>query len=95
MPESHLVRANALHGQSGQAARLIGALAGGLAVGAGGLAAVVWIDVAGFLLCAAAGEPADVVTGRGRACPGAAGAVRAAGEGRPAAGGVHGDHGAG
>ncbi|GAA3706661.1 MFS transporter [Nonomuraea antimicrobica] len=52
VPESHLVRANALHGQSGQAARLIGALAGGLAVGAGGLAAVVWIDVAGFLLSA-------------------------------------------
>ncbi|MEV0595961.1 MFS transporter [Nonomuraea cavernae] len=47
-----LVRANALHGQSGQAARLLGALAGGVAVGAGGLAAVVWIGVAGFLISA-------------------------------------------
>ncbi|GAA1722796.1 MFS transporter [Nonomuraea bangladeshensis] len=32
---SQLVRANALQGQSGQAARLLGALAGGVAVGAG------------------------------------------------------------
>ncbi|SEG30266.1 Transmembrane secretion effector [Nonomuraea solani] len=50
--ESQLVRANALHGQSGQAARLVGAMAGGIAVGAGGLAAVVLIDVASFLLSA-------------------------------------------
>ncbi|MFB4281638.1 MFS transporter [Nonomuraea sp. MTCD27] len=50
--ESQLVRANALHGQSGQAARLLGAMAGGVAVGAGGLAAVVWIDVACFVLSA-------------------------------------------
>ncbi|NUW37852.1 MFS transporter [Nonomuraea sp. SMC257] len=49
---SQLVRANALHGQSGQAARLLGALAGGVAVGAGGLAAVVWIGAAGFLISA-------------------------------------------
>ncbi|MGP3962764.1 MFS transporter [Nonomuraea sp. 3N208] len=49
---SQLVRANALHGQTGQAARLLGALAGGVAVGAGGLAAVVWIGVAGFLISA-------------------------------------------
>ncbi|NJP93019.1 MFS transporter [Nonomuraea sp. FMUSA5-5] len=49
---SQLVRANALHGQSGQAARLLGAPAGGVAVGAGGLAAVVWIGVAGFLISA-------------------------------------------
>ncbi|MGW2150907.1 MFS transporter [Nonomuraea bangladeshensis] len=49
---SQLVRANALQGQSGQAARLLGALAGGVAVGAGGLAAVVWIGVAGFLISA-------------------------------------------
>jgi Na+/melibiose symporter-like transporter len=47
-----LVRANALHGQSGQAARLLGALVGGVAVGAGGLAAVVWIGAAGFLISA-------------------------------------------
>lgn len=33
---AQLVRANALHGQTGQAARLLGALAGGAAVGAGG-----------------------------------------------------------
>ncbi|MEV0821367.1 MFS transporter [Nonomuraea rubra] len=52
VPEEQLVRANALHGQSGQAARLVGAMAGGVAVGAGGLAAVVWIDVASFLLSA-------------------------------------------
>ncbi|MEV0622602.1 MFS transporter [Nonomuraea sp. NPDC050404] len=52
VPESQLVRANALHGQSGQAARLLGALAGGVAVGAGGMAAVVGIGVAGFLLSA-------------------------------------------
>lgn len=50
--EAQLVRANALHGQSAQAARLVGALAGGVAVGAGGLAAVVWIDVASFVLSA-------------------------------------------
>ncbi|MFC5829246.1 MFS transporter [Nonomuraea insulae] len=50
--ESQLVRANALHGQSGQVARLLGAMAGGVAVGAGGLAAVVWIDVASFLVSA-------------------------------------------
>ncbi|MEV0202936.1 MFS transporter [Nonomuraea sp. NPDC050691] len=49
---SQLVRANALHGQTGQAARLLGALAGGVAVGAGGLAAVVGIGVAGFLISA-------------------------------------------
>jgi len=49
---SQLVRANALHGQTGQAARLLGASAGGVAVGAGGLAAVVWIGVAGFLISA-------------------------------------------
>ncbi|MBN6054759.1 MFS transporter, partial [Nonomuraea sp. RK-328] len=49
---SQLVRANALHGQSGQAARLLGALAGGVAVGAGDLAAVVWIGVTGFLISA-------------------------------------------
>ncbi len=49
---SQLVRANALHGQSGQAARLLGALAGGIAVGAGGLAAVVVIGAAGFLISA-------------------------------------------
>ncbi|MFI7643618.1 MFS transporter [Nonomuraea sp. NPDC049400] len=49
---SQLVRANALHGQTGQAARLLGALAGGVAVSAGGLAAVVWIGVAGFLISA-------------------------------------------
>ncbi|MER7370497.1 MFS transporter, partial [Nonomuraea wenchangensis] len=49
---SQLVRANALHGQSGQAARLLGALAGGVAVGTGGLAAVVWIGMAGFLISA-------------------------------------------
>ncbi|TDD46416.1 MFS transporter, partial [Nonomuraea terrae] len=49
---AQLVRANALHGQSGQVARLLGAMAGGVAVEAGGLAAVVWIDVASFLLSA-------------------------------------------
>jgi Na+/melibiose symporter-like transporter len=49
---SQLVRANALHGQTGQAARLLGAPAGGVAVGAGGPAAVVWIGVAGFLISA-------------------------------------------
>lgn len=49
---SQLVRANALHGQTGQAARLLGASAGGVAVGAGGPAAVVWIGVAGFLISA-------------------------------------------
>ncbi|MEU8360086.1 MFS transporter [Nonomuraea sp. NPDC048882] len=49
---AQLVRANALHGQTGQAARLLGALAGGAAVGAGGLAAVVWIGVAGFAISA-------------------------------------------
>ncbi|MDX3109482.1 MFS transporter, partial [Nonomuraea angiospora] len=51
--ESQLVRANALHGQTGQVARLLGAMLGGLAVSAGGLAAVVLIDVASFLLSAA------------------------------------------
>ncbi|MEV4355739.1 MFS transporter [Nonomuraea sp. NPDC049625] len=51
--ESQLVRANALHGQTGQAARLLGAMLGGLAVSAGGLAAVVLIDVASFLVSAA------------------------------------------
>ncbi|MEV4574141.1 MFS transporter [Nonomuraea jabiensis] len=51
--ESQLVRANALQGQTGQVARLLGAMLGGLAVGAGGLAAVVLIDVASFLVSAA------------------------------------------
>ncbi|GAA3260860.1 MFS transporter [Nonomuraea helvata] len=50
--DSQLVRANALHGQTGQVARLLGAMLGGVAVGAGGLAAVVLIDVASFLLSA-------------------------------------------
>ncbi|MET8869932.1 MFS transporter [Nonomuraea sp. NPDC004580] len=52
VPEPQLVRANALTGQSGQAARLLGALAGGVAVGAGGLGAVVGIGTAGFLASA-------------------------------------------
>ncbi|MFI7133799.1 MFS transporter [Nonomuraea sp. NPDC050153] len=50
--ESQLVRANALHGQTGQVARLLGAMLGGLAVSAGGLAAIVLIDVASFLVSA-------------------------------------------
>lgn len=52
VPDAQLVRANALHGQSGQAARLLGAVVGGVAVEAGGLGAVVWIDVTSFLLSA-------------------------------------------
>ncbi|GAA1673724.1 MFS transporter [Nonomuraea maheshkhaliensis] len=52
VPPGQLVRANALHGQTGQAARLLVALAGAAAVGAGGLAAVVWIGVAGFAISA-------------------------------------------
>ncbi|TDE39899.1 MFS transporter [Nonomuraea mesophila] len=51
--ESQLVRANALHGQSGQLARLLGAMLGGVAVSAGGLPAVVLVDVASFVVSAA------------------------------------------
>ncbi|MFI7699809.1 MFS transporter [Nonomuraea sp. NPDC049480] len=51
--ESQLVRANALLGQGGQIARLLGAMLGGVAVSAGGLTTVVLIDVAGFLISAA------------------------------------------
>ncbi|WP_165975060.1 MFS transporter [Nonomuraea deserti] len=50
---SQLVRANALHGQSGQLARLLGAMLGGVAVSAGGLPAVVLVDVASFVVSAA------------------------------------------
>ncbi|GAA3539545.1 MFS transporter [Nonomuraea rosea] len=53
VPESQLVRANALHGQSGEVARLVGAMAGGIAVSAGGLTAVVLLDVASFAISAA------------------------------------------
>ncbi|MFC4009813.1 MFS transporter [Nonomuraea purpurea] len=48
-----LVRANALHAQCGQIARLLGAMLGGVAVSAGGLGAVVLIDVASFAISAA------------------------------------------
>ncbi|MEO3791518.1 MFS transporter [Nonomuraea sp. B10E15] len=51
--ESQLVRANALHGQSGQLARLLGAMLGGVAVSAGGLPAVVLVDVTSFVVSAA------------------------------------------
>ncbi|MEU6710451.1 MFS transporter [Nonomuraea sp. NPDC046802] len=48
-----LLRANALHAQCGQIARLLGAMLGGVAVSAGGLGAVVLIDVASFAISAA------------------------------------------
>ncbi|MEU1393550.1 MULTISPECIES: MFS transporter [unclassified Nonomuraea] len=52
VPASGLVRANALHGQSGQLARLLGAMLGGVAVTAGGLPAIVLLDVASFMISA-------------------------------------------
>ncbi|QFY11293.1 MFS transporter [Nonomuraea phyllanthi] len=78
-----LVRANALHGQAGQAARLLGAMLGGAAVSAGGLAAVVAIDVASFAVSAVlqAGlrtprPPAGTAAAGGRRGPGLDGGVR-------------------
>ncbi|MFC4113709.1 MFS transporter [Nonomuraea zeae] len=66
---SQLVRANALHGQCGEVARLAGAMAGGVAVSAGGLSAVVLLGVAGFAISAALqaslrvpGRPAPMTT---------------------------------
>ncbi|MGW2157836.1 MFS transporter [Nonomuraea sp. NPDC001699] len=53
VPASGLVRANALHGQSGQLARLLGAMLGGVAVTAGGLPAIVLLDAASFMISAA------------------------------------------
>ncbi|WP_143043583.1 MFS transporter [Nonomuraea jiangxiensis] len=50
---SRLVPANALHAQSGQVARLLGAALGGVAVTAGGLPAIVLLDVTSFLISAA------------------------------------------
>ncbi|MEV1178995.1 MFS transporter, partial [Nonomuraea sp. NPDC049784] len=50
--ESQLLRANALHSQTGQVARLLGAILGGIAVSAGGPAAVVLIDLGSFLISA-------------------------------------------
>ncbi|WP_138670855.1 MFS transporter [Nonomuraea turkmeniaca] len=71
--ESELVRANALLGQSGQLARLVGAMLGGVAVAAGGLPAVVLIDAATFLTSAAlqltlrvTARPAPMATTMGR-----------------------------
>ncbi|MEO3869217.1 MFS transporter [Nonomuraea sp. B12E4] len=52
VPGSRLVRANALHAQSGQVARLLGAALGGAAVTAGGLPAIVLLDVASFVISA-------------------------------------------
>nr|WP_269128930.1 MFS transporter [Nonomuraea sp. K271] len=71
--DSQLVRANALHGQSGQLARLLGALLGGVAVSAGGLPAVVLVDVASFVVSAglqaavrAPGRPASSMSAGGQ-----------------------------
>lgn len=54
VPESQLVQANAANSTASSLARLIGAPLGGIAVGLGGLNAVVAIDVASFIAVAVA-----------------------------------------
>jgi MFS family permease len=52
VPERQLVTANALNGQMAQIARLVGAGAGGVAAELGGLAAVVLVDLATYVVAA-------------------------------------------
>jgi Na+/melibiose symporter-like transporter len=52
VPEGQLVTANALNGQMAQIARLVGAAAGGVAAEVGGLAAVVIVDLATYVVAA-------------------------------------------
>ena len=52
VPEDELVTANALNGQVGQVARLVGGGLGGVAAAAGGIPAVALLDAATFLVSA-------------------------------------------
>jgi MFS family permease len=52
VPDDELVTANALNGQAGQVARLVGSALGGVAAAVGGVPAVALLDAASFLLAA-------------------------------------------
>ena len=83
VPGEGRLTANALNGQVGQVARLVGGAAGGVVAATGGLGAVVVVDAASFLLAALLVQLIRTPTKPPRevdddAAPGAAAAVRRA-----------------